>query len=50
MYFFENNKAVGGCQWKDQEEDPGNVEFDWLDQQLKAYRERGVKVSGRRRI
>jgi hypothetical protein len=34
---------VGGCEYKDPE-DPGNLEFDWLEVQLKAFRERGIQV------
>ncbi|EPQ59245.1 hypothetical protein GLOTRDRAFT_98318 [Gloeophyllum trabeum ATCC 11539] len=43
MYFYERNKAVGGCEFKDRD-DPGNLQLDWLDVQLDAYRRRGMKV------
>jgi len=36
--------AVGGCQFTDPS-DPGNLQFDWLEVQLKAYRRRGMQVS-----
>lgn len=35
--------AVGGCGYKDPE-DPGNLQFDWLEVQLKIYRGRGMQV------
>ncbi|KAJ7904527.1 hypothetical protein B0H14DRAFT_3103327 [Mycena olivaceomarginata] len=34
MYFYDSNKAVGG--W--------NLEFDWLEVQLKGFRARGMQV------
>ncbi|KAF8655288.1 hypothetical protein AX16_003187 [Volvariella volvacea WC 439] len=43
MYFYDSNKAVGGCPYKEPE-DPGNLQLDWLDVQLKMYRERGLHV------
>ncbi|KAF8218705.1 endopolyphosphatase [Tricholoma matsutake] len=43
MYFYDSNKAVGGCGYKDPE-DPGNLQFDWLEVQLKIYRGRGMQV------
>ena len=36
--------AVGGCEFKDRD-DPGNLELDWLEVQLKLFRERGMHVS-----
>lgn len=36
--------AVGGCEYTDPN-DAGNLEFDWLEVQLKTFRSRGVKVS-----
>lgn len=35
--------AVGGCEYTDAE-DPGNLEFDWLEVQLDRYRDRGMQV------
>ncbi|KAF8529018.1 hypothetical protein BU17DRAFT_73241 [Hysterangium stoloniferum] len=43
MYFYESNKAVEGCTWKDTS-DPGNLEFDWMEVQLGLFRDRGMKV------
>ncbi|KAF7355326.1 RFX-type winged-helix domain-containing protein [Mycena sanguinolenta] len=43
MYFYDSNKAVGGCAFKDRE-DAGNLEFDWLEVQLKGFRARGMQV------
>ncbi|KAJ7276413.1 hypothetical protein B0H12DRAFT_1085257 [Mycena haematopus] len=42
MYFYDSNKAVGGCVFKDRE-DAGNLEFDWLEVQLKGFRARGMQ-------
>ena len=36
--------AVGGCGFKDPE-DPGNLQLDWLEVQLKSYRQRDMQVS-----
>ena len=50
MYFCEDNKAVNGCEWVNRAEvggenaDPGNLELDWFEDQLKLFRERGMKV------
>ncbi|KAJ7180099.1 hypothetical protein C8R43DRAFT_971689, partial [Mycena crocata] len=41
MYFYDSNKAVGGCEFKDRE-DAGNLQFDWLEVQLKGFRGRGL--------
>jgi hypothetical protein len=35
--------AVGGCPYHDRD-DPGNIELDWLEDQLEAYRERNMQV------
>jgi hypothetical protein len=35
--------AVGGCEYKDRD-DPGNLEFDWLEVQLKYFRARDMQV------
>ncbi|KAH8118273.1 Metallo-dependent phosphatase-like protein, partial [Phellopilus nigrolimitatus] len=43
MYFYDSNKAVGGCEYMDAD-DPGNLEYDWLEVQLDRYRERGMQV------
>ncbi|KAF8195878.1 Metallo-dependent phosphatase-like protein [Mycena galopus ATCC 62051] len=43
LYFYDSNKAVGGCIFKDRE-DAGNLEFDWLEVQLKGFRSRGMQV------
>ncbi|KAJ7890789.1 Metallo-dependent phosphatase-like protein [Mycena leptocephala] len=42
MYFYDSNKAVGGCEFKDRD-DAGNLQFDWLEVQLKGFRARGCK-------
>lgn len=36
---------MGGCEYQDRE-DPGNLEFDWLEVQLDRFRDRGMQVSG----
>jgi len=36
--------AVSGCEYR-QTNDPGNLQFDWLDVQLGIFRDKGVKVS-----
>ncbi|KAH9843836.1 uncharacterized protein C8Q71DRAFT_793476 [Rhodofomes roseus] len=43
MYFYDSNKAVGGCEDGDPE-DPGNLQFDWLEVQLDRFRSRGMQV------
>ncbi|KAI0759898.1 Metallo-dependent phosphatase-like protein [Irpex lacteus] len=43
MYWFDSNKAVAGCDPKDRE-DPGNLQFDWLEVQLSQFRRRGMQV------
>ncbi|KAF8897542.1 endopolyphosphatase [Infundibulicybe gibba] len=43
MYFYDSNKAVGGCGFLDPN-DPGNLQFDWLEVQLKTIRYRGMHV------
>ncbi|KAF7332218.1 RFX-type winged-helix domain-containing protein [Mycena kentingensis (nom. inval.)] len=43
MYFYDSNKAVGGCQFLDRD-DAGNLQFDWLEVQLKGFRARGMQV------
>jgi hypothetical protein len=35
--------AVGGCEYREPD-DPGNLEFDWLEVQLKSFRQRGMQV------
>ncbi|KDR83732.1 hypothetical protein GALMADRAFT_219563 [Galerina marginata CBS 339.88] len=42
MYFYDSNKVVGGCPYKERN-DPGNLQFDWLEVQLKMYRSRGMQ-------
>ncbi|KAF8913908.1 hypothetical protein CPB84DRAFT_1811392 [Gymnopilus junonius] len=37
MYFYDSNKVVAGCPYK-QPNDPGNLQFDWLEVQLEMYR------------
>lgn len=39
-----DNLAVDGCDFHN-EDDPGNLQFDWLEVQLKMYRERDMQVS-----
>ncbi|EKM80275.1 hypothetical protein AGABI1DRAFT_120307 [Agaricus bisporus var. burnettii JB137-S8] len=43
LYFYDSNKAVGGCQYGD-DDDPGNLEFDWLEVQLKQFRDKNIQV------
>ncbi|KAF8076398.1 endopolyphosphatase, partial [Lyophyllum atratum] len=43
MYFYDSNKAVGGCGFHDPD-DPGNLQIDWLEVQLKTYRHRNMQV------
>jgi len=43
MYFYDSNKAVGGCEFNDRD-DPGNLQFDWLAVQLKSFRSRNMQV------
>ncbi|KAF5389105.1 hypothetical protein D9757_004904 [Collybiopsis confluens] len=43
LYFYDSNKAVGGCSLTDRE-DPGNLQFDWLEVQLEIFKERGMQV------
>jgi len=35
--------AVGGCEYREPE-DPGNLQFDWLEVQLEIFRQRGMQV------
>ncbi|KAG6817416.1 hypothetical protein H0H87_009061 [Tephrocybe sp. NHM501043] len=44
MYFYDSNKAVGGCGFHDRD-DPGNLQLDWLEVQLKTYRYRNMQFS-----
>jgi len=43
LYFYDSNKAVDGCIYNDPD-DPGNLQFDWLEVQLKIFRDRGMQV------
>lgn len=43
MYFYDSNKVVSGCPYKDRN-DAGNLEFDWLEVQLDNYRKAGLQV------
>ncbi|PIL37181.1 hypothetical protein GSI_00873 [Ganoderma sinense ZZ0214-1] len=43
MYFYDSNAAVGGCEHSDPQ-DPGNLQFDWLDVQLELFRSRKMQV------
>ena len=38
--------AVGGCEPKDPQ-DPGNLQLDWLEVQLKTFRSRDMQVGER---
>ena len=40
---YDNRIAVGGCGHSDPQ-DPGNLEFDWLEVQLQMFRERKMQV------
>lgn len=44
MIFPTSVVAVGGCTYN-QPDDPGNLEMDWLEVQLKIFRDRGMQVS-----
>ena len=39
--------AVGGCEAKNPD-DPGNLQFDWLEVQLRTFRSRGMQVRRQR--
>lgn len=43
MYFYHDNKAVRGCPLGDAS-DPGNLQFDWLEEQLEMFRARQMQV------
>ncbi|KAF9646747.1 hypothetical protein BDM02DRAFT_3156429 [Thelephora ganbajun] len=43
MYFYDSNKAVGGCEYT-QPNDPGNLQLDWLGVQLGIFRDKGISV------
>jgi len=43
MYFYDSNKAVGGCEYREPD-DAGNLQFDWLEVQLKIFRQREMQV------
>lgn len=34
---------MGGCEYTERD-DPGNLQFDWLEVQLDRYRDRGLQV------
>ncbi|KAF8826752.1 hypothetical protein HHX47_DHR5000731 [Lentinula edodes] len=42
LYFYDANDAVGGCSHTEPN-DPGNLQFTWLEDQLKSYREREMQ-------
>ena len=39
----DNHAAVGGCEFSDPQ-DPGNLELDWLEVQLRLFRDRKMQV------
>ncbi|KAJ3880320.1 Metallo-dependent phosphatase-like protein [Lentinula edodes] len=43
LYFYDANDAVGGCSYTEPN-DPGNLQFTWLEDQLISYREREMQV------
>ncbi|KAG2008600.1 sphingomyelin phosphodiesterase [Coprinopsis cinerea AmutBmut pab1-1] len=43
MYFYDSNKAVNGCPYRDRN-DPGNLQLDWLEVQLKEFMHRGLQT------
>ncbi|KAH7887732.1 Metallo-dependent phosphatase-like protein [Phlebopus sp. FC_14] len=43
MYYYDSNKAVKGCPTDDLS-DPGNIQFDWLEQQLNTFRSRQMQA------
>jgi endopolyphosphatase len=44
---LRTNIAVEGCEYNDPD-DPGNLEFDWLEVQLEYFRDRHMQVRRRR--
>jgi endopolyphosphatase len=40
LYFYENNAAVEGCSASE----PGSLQLDWLEIQLRIFRQQGIKV------
>ncbi|KAG9050539.1 Endopolyphosphatase [Tulasnella sp. UAMH 9824] len=44
LYFYDSNKAVDGCPTKKKTEDPGRLQLNWLEVQLKKYRKRKMQV------
>ncbi len=40
---YDDQTAVGGCEHSDPQ-DPGNLQFDWLDVQLQLFRSRKMQV------
>ncbi|KIM53791.1 hypothetical protein SCLCIDRAFT_409629 [Scleroderma citrinum Foug A] len=43
MYFYASNEAVQGCA-KEDDDDPGNQQFGWLEDQLAVFRSRQMQV------
>ncbi|KAJ3997021.1 Metallo-dependent phosphatase-like protein [Lentinula boryana] len=43
LYFYDANDAVSGCNYNEPD-DPGNLQFAWLEDQLKSFRKRGMQV------
>ncbi|KAJ7068283.1 hypothetical protein C8F01DRAFT_1117593 [Mycena amicta] len=42
MFWYDSNKAVGGCLFTERD-DAGNLQFDWLEVQLKGFRARNMQ-------
>ncbi|TFK21831.1 endopolyphosphatase [Coprinopsis marcescibilis] len=43
MYFYDSNKVVNGCPFREPD-DPGNLQLDWLEVQLKEFLDRGMQT------
>ncbi|KAG2145766.1 Metallo-dependent phosphatase-like protein [Suillus clintonianus] len=43
LYFYKKNHAVGGCDYAEPK-DPGNIQLDWLEEQLEIFRSRQMQV------
>lgn len=41
LYFYENNKAMDGCSSR---EEPGTLQLDWLEIQLKLFRQQNIQA------
>ncbi|KAG8970624.1 Endopolyphosphatase [Tulasnella sp. 425] len=44
LYFYDSNKAVDGCPEKKGTDDPGRLQLNWLEVQLRQFRKRKMQV------